>query len=188
MATVSNAVDVIEARKAAIGDGAEVRRLLPQRTLRTIGAWCFLDHYGPDEVSRGHGMSLAGHVRMPGHAPGPFGPDGRLLARDRLVGHRDQRGGLGEDLLLRGQQPARRNRGACASGSGLAAADVQGPGRASAGSPEASGVATVIAASTLAHARAVSRGRRPRRPDFRLIDQQSNLLRPAAAKDAAAKH
>ena len=41
------AVDVIEARKAAIGDGAEVRRLLPQRTLRTIGAWCFLDHYGP---------------------------------------------------------------------------------------------------------------------------------------------
>ena len=52
MGTVSNAVDVIEARKAAIGDGAEVRRLLPQRTLRTIGAWCFLDHYGPDEVSR----------------------------------------------------------------------------------------------------------------------------------------
>ncbi|MGH3177392.1 MAG: hypothetical protein ACRDPF_26405 [Streptosporangiaceae bacterium] len=37
---------MIEARKAAIGDGAEVRRLLPQRTLRTIGAWCFLDHYG----------------------------------------------------------------------------------------------------------------------------------------------
>jgi hypothetical protein len=52
------AVDVIEARKAAIGDGAEVRRLLPQRTLRTIGAWCFLDHYGPDEVSRGPGMQV----------------------------------------------------------------------------------------------------------------------------------
>ena len=47
---MSNAVDVIEARKAAIGDGTEVRRLLPQRTLRTIGAWCFLDHYGPDAV------------------------------------------------------------------------------------------------------------------------------------------
>ena len=40
MGIVSNAVDVIEARKAAIGDGTEVRRLLPQRTLRTIGAWC----------------------------------------------------------------------------------------------------------------------------------------------------
>ena len=46
---------VVEARKAAVGDGTEVRRLLPQRTLRTIGAWCFLDHYGPDEVSRGPG-------------------------------------------------------------------------------------------------------------------------------------
>lgn len=34
-ATVVRAVDVLEARKAAIGDGTEVRRLLPQRTLRT---------------------------------------------------------------------------------------------------------------------------------------------------------
>jgi hypothetical protein len=52
---VVRAVVVIEGRKAAIGDGTEVRRLLPQRTLRTIGAWCFLDHYGPNEVSRGTG-------------------------------------------------------------------------------------------------------------------------------------
>ena len=64
MGTVSNAVDVIEARKAAIGDGAEVRRLLPQRTLRTIGAWCFLDHYGPDEVSRGPGMQVPPHPHI----------------------------------------------------------------------------------------------------------------------------
>ena len=61
---VSNAVDVIEARKAAIGDGAEVRRLLPQRTPRTIGAWCFLDHYGPDEVSRGPGMQVPPHPHI----------------------------------------------------------------------------------------------------------------------------
>ena len=53
---VVHAVDVLEARKAAIGDGTEVRRLLPQRTLRTVGAWCFLDHYGPDDVSIGPGM------------------------------------------------------------------------------------------------------------------------------------
>ena len=36
---IAQAVDVVEARKAAIGDGAEVRRLLPQRTLRTIGQY-----------------------------------------------------------------------------------------------------------------------------------------------------
>jgi len=58
------AVDIVEARKAAIGDGAEVRRLLPQRTLRTIGAWCFLDHYGPDEVSRGPGMRVPPHPHL----------------------------------------------------------------------------------------------------------------------------
>jgi quercetin 2,3-dioxygenase len=57
-------VDVIEARKTAIGDGTEVRRLLPQRKLRTIGAWCFLDHYGPDEVSRGAGMQVPPHPHI----------------------------------------------------------------------------------------------------------------------------
>ena len=55
---------VIEARKTIIGDGTEVRRLLPQRTLRTIGAWCFLDHYGPDEVSRGPGMRVPPHPHI----------------------------------------------------------------------------------------------------------------------------
>ena len=58
---VVHAVDVLEARKAAIGDGTEVRRLLPQRTLRTVGAWCFLDHYGPDDVSIGPGMQVPPH-------------------------------------------------------------------------------------------------------------------------------
>ena len=61
---VVRAVDVIEARKTVIGDGTEVRRLLPQRTLRTIGAWCFLDHYGPDEVSRGPGMRVPPHPHI----------------------------------------------------------------------------------------------------------------------------
>jgi quercetin 2,3-dioxygenase len=55
---------VIEARKTIVGDGTEVRRLLPQRTLRTIGAWCFLDHYGPDEVSRGPGMQVPPHPHI----------------------------------------------------------------------------------------------------------------------------
>ena len=55
---------MIEARKTVVGDGTEVRRLLPQRTLRTIGAWCFLDHYGPDEVSRGPGMRVPPHPHI----------------------------------------------------------------------------------------------------------------------------
>ena len=61
---VMRAVDVLEARKTAIGDGTEVRRLLPQRTLRTVGAWCFLDHYGPEEVTLGPGMQVPPHPHI----------------------------------------------------------------------------------------------------------------------------
>jgi len=38
-----------------------VRRSLPQRAQSLIGAWCFVDHYGPDDVSRTGGMSVPGH-------------------------------------------------------------------------------------------------------------------------------
>jgi quercetin 2,3-dioxygenase len=80
---VVSAVDVIEARKAAIGDGTEVRRLLPQRQLRTIGAWCFLDHYGPDDVSSGHGMRVPPHPHI-GLQTASWLFDGEVLHRDSL--------------------------------------------------------------------------------------------------------
>jgi len=38
-----------------------VRRTLPQRARSLIGAWCFVDHYGPNEVSATQGMSVPGH-------------------------------------------------------------------------------------------------------------------------------
>lgn len=38
-----------------------VRRSLPQRDRTLIGAWCFLDHYGPDDVAVSGGMRVAGH-------------------------------------------------------------------------------------------------------------------------------
>src|SRR5689334_24252214 len=38
-----------------------VRRTLPQRERSLIGAWCFLDHYGPDDVAETGGMSVAPH-------------------------------------------------------------------------------------------------------------------------------
>jgi quercetin 2,3-dioxygenase len=87
---VVRAVDVLEARKAAIGDGTEVRRLLPQRQLRTIGAWCFLDHYGPDEVSSGPGMRVPPHPHI--------GLQTASWLFDGLVLHRDS---LGSEQLIR---------------------------------------------------------------------------------------
>lgn len=38
-----------------------VFRTLPQRQRSLIGAWCFLDHYGPDDVSLTGGMNVPRH-------------------------------------------------------------------------------------------------------------------------------
>ncbi|MGH3257260.1 MAG: pirin family protein [Streptosporangiaceae bacterium] len=80
---VHRAVDVLEARKAAVGDGTEVRRLLPQRALRTVGAWCFLDHYGPDDVSSGSGMQVPPHPHI-GLQTVSWLFEGLVLHRDSL--------------------------------------------------------------------------------------------------------
>jgi redox-sensitive bicupin YhaK (pirin superfamily) len=84
---VLRAVDVVEARKAAVGDGTEVRRLLPQRTLRTIGAWCFLDHYGPDDVSAGPGMHVPPHPHT-GLQTASWLFEGLVLHRDSIGSER----------------------------------------------------------------------------------------------------
>ena len=81
--TTVGAVDVVEARKAAIGDGTDVRRLLPQRALRTVGAWCFLDHYGPDDVSAGPGMRVPPHPHI-GLQTASWLFSGTVLHRDSL--------------------------------------------------------------------------------------------------------
>ncbi|MFP5022171.1 pirin family protein [Pseudonocardia phyllosphaerae] len=38
-----------------------VRRTLPRRARSMIGAWCFLDHFGPDRVAATGGMAVPGH-------------------------------------------------------------------------------------------------------------------------------
>jgi hypothetical protein len=38
-----------------------VRRTLPHRHRRMVGAWCFVDHYGPHDVAGGAGMQVPPH-------------------------------------------------------------------------------------------------------------------------------
>ena len=47
-------VEILTPREVPLGGlrAMTVRRTLPQRDRTLIGAWCFLDHYGPDEVER----------------------------------------------------------------------------------------------------------------------------------------
>jgi len=44
-----------------LGRYTTVRRLLPQRPRRMIGAWCFVDQFGPDDVLGHPGMQVPPH-------------------------------------------------------------------------------------------------------------------------------
>jgi len=48
---VSGPVEVAEGRRTEVG-GIPVQRALPQRQRRTVGAWCFADHFGPVAIKR----------------------------------------------------------------------------------------------------------------------------------------
>ncbi len=56
-------VEVLAPREVPLGGprAMTVRRTLPQRGRSLIGAWCFVDHYGPDRVADSGGMSVAPH-------------------------------------------------------------------------------------------------------------------------------
>ena len=60
-----NDVQVLTAREVPLGGlrALTVRRTLPHRDRSFVGAWCFVDHYGPTPVGAGNagGMDIAPH-------------------------------------------------------------------------------------------------------------------------------
>ena len=66
-----------------LGRFATVRRLLPQRRLRMVGAWCFVDHFGPDDVSDRPGMQVPPHPHT-GLQTVTWLVDGEIEHRDSL--------------------------------------------------------------------------------------------------------
>jgi redox-sensitive bicupin YhaK (pirin superfamily) len=54
---------VLHPREVPLGGprAIRVRRTLPQRDRSLIGAWCFVDHYGPHDLTAGPGMDVAPH-------------------------------------------------------------------------------------------------------------------------------
>ncbi|QNE36797.1 pirin family protein [Leifsonia shinshuensis] len=56
-------VEILEPREVPLGGprAMTVRRTLPQRRRSLIGGWCFVDHYGPDDVSLTGGMQVPPH-------------------------------------------------------------------------------------------------------------------------------
>jgi redox-sensitive bicupin YhaK (pirin superfamily) len=54
---------VHDAKAAEVG-GFRVRRALPRRGMRTVGAWCFADHMGPEVVTETSGLDVGPHPHI----------------------------------------------------------------------------------------------------------------------------
>ncbi|MEO6887250.1 MAG: pirin family protein [Jatrophihabitantaceae bacterium] len=73
-----------------VGDGTVVRRLLPNLGRRLVGAWCFVDHYGPNNISNAPGIQVPPHPHI--------GLQTVSWLLDGEVHHRDS---IGSDQLIR---------------------------------------------------------------------------------------
>jgi redox-sensitive bicupin YhaK (pirin superfamily) len=66
-----------------LGRYTTVRRLLPQRERRMVGAWCFVDHFGPEDVTGRPGMQVPPHPHT-GLQTVTWLVDGEIVHRDSL--------------------------------------------------------------------------------------------------------
>jgi redox-sensitive bicupin YhaK (pirin superfamily) len=88
--TVRRVNELLEGAPVALGGprGLEVTRTLPNRHRRMVGAWCFLDAYGP------HDLAGAAGLRVPPHPHIGLQTVSWLIAGEIL--HRDSLGSLCE--------------------------------------------------------------------------------------------
>ncbi len=59
----SDRIEILQPRTVPLGGprAIPVRRTLPQRRRSLVGAWCFADHYGPEDVRIRPGMDVPPH-------------------------------------------------------------------------------------------------------------------------------
>ncbi|MEU1594757.1 pirin family protein [Streptomyces sp. NPDC005708] len=73
--------ELLSPRRVRLGESTEVRRLLPNLGRRMVGAWCFVDHYGPDDIADEPGMQVPPHPHM-GLQTVSWLHEGEVLHRD----------------------------------------------------------------------------------------------------------
>jgi redox-sensitive bicupin YhaK (pirin superfamily) len=105
-------LEVLSPRPVLLGPRQEVRRVLPNKERRMIGAWCFVDHYGPEDITGKVGM------RVPPHPHSGLQTVSWLF--DGEVHHCDS---LGSDALI---EPGQLN--LMTSGPGIAHSEESPPG------------------------------------------------------------
>ena len=75
--------ELLTGRLMPLGESTVVRRLLPSLGRRMVGAWCFVDHYGPDDIAQEPGMQVPPHPHI-GLQTVSWLHDGEVLHRDSL--------------------------------------------------------------------------------------------------------
>ncbi|MFF1902852.1 pirin family protein [Kitasatospora sp. NPDC058218] len=75
--------ELLTGRQVPLGESTVVRRLLPNLGRRMVGAWCFVDHYGPDDIADEPGMQVPPHPHM-GLQTVSWLHRGEVLHRDSL--------------------------------------------------------------------------------------------------------
>ncbi|MFF8828731.1 pirin family protein [Streptomyces sp. NPDC015131] len=73
--------ELLSPRRVPLGESTEVRRLLPNLGRRMVGAWAFVDHYGPDDIAGEPGMQVPPHPHM-GLQTVSWLHEGEVLHRD----------------------------------------------------------------------------------------------------------
>ena len=93
---------LLEARDVPLGGprGMTVHRTLPARRTSLIGGWCFVDHFGPDDVTASGGMQVARHPHT-GLATVSWLFEGAITHRDSIGSHALVRPG-DVDLMVAG--------------------------------------------------------------------------------------
>lgn len=89
----SDNTQLLKTRDATLGEHLQIRRALPNRQRRMIGAWCFLDHFGPLTLSEHEGMQVGPHPHI-GLQTVTWLIAGKILHRDSLQN---------EQIILPGQ-------------------------------------------------------------------------------------
>ncbi|MFE0640967.1 pirin family protein [Streptomyces sp. NPDC058877] len=75
--------ELLSPRHVRLGESTEVRRLLPNLGRRMVGAWAFVDHYGPDDIADEPGMQVPPHPHT-GLQTVSWLHEGEVLHRDSL--------------------------------------------------------------------------------------------------------
>lgn len=79
---VAPVLEHIATHTAEVG-GIPVRRAIPTRVRRMVGAWCFLDHLGPSEPQHGQALIVGQHPHI-GLQTFTWMLEGEILHRDSL--------------------------------------------------------------------------------------------------------